>query len=473
LPGLIRTNQVSRPDTPMRLNIAASAGYGHTEALEGEDGAHHRAAGSVAVAFTPISWLSAALRLDGRLDVHPDDAFGEDRTFVGSPSVALRVGGEPSALFDGGFSEAIRGLGIGGELEVTAPGSAAPSVVWDAVSFAATGLLSYRFAEPRVTLATEVGYRRDRTDRVIADPLSIRQGDRIALGVSQFDAILIRLGASYTAGPMEVFGEMSWDVLVGAAAPSATTSPLRFGLGGRLTIVDGFAVSLTSEFLASGRPMVSPFDPLVPVEPRFTILAGIRTRVSFGPEPWDAAAVEEEQEDEEVEETEETTAPGERVFRGRIVDEEGNPVADALVRAERDGAVVEAQTDGDGRYVLTDVPEPPVILTVVASGFDERRIEVPDDGGPPPSLTVQAQSEHGWLRGVVRGFDGEPVQATITVDGREIRTGEDGTFELTLDAGEYEVAIEADGYFSQRRQVVLEADGVVVVNADLRRRRRR
>jgi len=472
---MLRTNQVSRSDTPFRLNLAASAGYGYTEALEGDNGEHHRATGSVAVAITPLSWLSAALRLDGRVDVHPDDAFGEDRTFVGTPGLALRLGGEPAELFSGGFGDAIQGLGIGGQLSVIAPGSAAPSIVWDAISLEATGLLSYRFVEPRVTVATEIGYRRDRTDRVIADPLTIRQGDRIALGVSEFDAVLIRVAGAYTAGPMEVFGEMSWDVLLGDGAPSAGTSPLRFGLGGRLTVADGFAISLTTEFLASGRPTVGPYDPLVPVEPRFTVLAGIRTRVSFGPEPGALLDEDEETQDDEEEEGPVAVAPpgdGTRTFRGRIVDGSGNPVVNATIRAERDGHVATARTDEEGHYVLEDVPEPPVVVTVVADGFSERRIEVPDDGGPPPDLTVQPAADQGWLRGVVRGFDGEPIQAAITVGEQTIETGEDGTFELGLDAGEYEVAIEAEGYFSQRRHVVVEDDGVVVVNADLRRRRR-
>jgi uncharacterized membrane protein len=75
----------------------------------------------------------------------------------------------------------------------------------------------------------------------------------------------------------------------------------------------------------------------------------------------------------------------------------------------------------------------------------------------------------------VRSYDGNPVEATVRIEpeGTEFTTGEDGTFEFELQPGTYTVSIRADGFYEQRRRVVLEEDGVTVLNADLRRRGRR
>jgi len=477
LPGIMRTGRVPRAPGPARVTIAATAGYGTIEAQEGELGGHHRAAGSASVGIVPLPWLGAALRLDGRVDLHPDDAYGADRTFVAAPSVALRVGGAPFRLFGGGVAEALGGLDLGASFVLIAPGSAAPSLLVDALSYELTGLASYFIASAELTFATEIGYRRDRSAAVVDHPLTIRQGDRIALGSSDFDALLIRLGVARPVGPVELLGETSWDVLLGDRAPSATTSPLRFAAGGRVRVADGLAISLTAELLASGRPSIDSYQPFIPIEPRFTVMAGLRTRVPLGEVVARPAVTAEDEEasDTATDDGAPRRSSGTRTFRGRIVDEDGHAVAGAQVRAERGAEVVRTTTGADGHYVLERVPEPPVQVIIEADGFRERRIEVPDDGGPPPDLILQPEGTRGWLRGVVQSFDGQPVHATIRLSPSdiELETGDDGTFEVRVPAGSYEVSIHADGWYDQRRQVEVEDNGVTVVNADLRRSSRR
>jgi hypothetical protein len=58
----------------------------------------------------------------------------------------------------------------------------------------------------------------------------------------------------------------------------------------------------------------------------------------------------------------------------------------------------------------------------------------------------------------------EPLGITATADSN-------GVFEIELPAGDYDVALEADGYRSQRRRVRVDENGVTLLNADLRRAR--
>jgi uncharacterized membrane protein len=52
---------------------------------------------------------------------------------------------------------------------------------------------------------------------------------------------------------------------------------------------------------------------------------------------------------------------------------------------------------------------------------------------------------------------------------RTLSSGVDGAFELELPPGRYEVTIEAKGFGTYHRSVTVEANGVLVVNADLQK----
>ena len=469
LPGFSRVSLVAPSDTVPRLSFAATAAYGRTEALSGEVGPHHRARSAVAASVLPVSWLAFALRLDGRVDIHPRDDMGSDKTFVGDPRLSMRVGGELDALPE--IGRHLAGLGLGAEVILYAPGADAPSLVPRALSLDVTGLASYRFDEIGVTVATEIGYRRDRSANVVDRPEAIRQGDRVGLGLSEFDALLLGVGGAFRTGPFEAFGELTWDVLLGELSPSATTSPMRLSAGARLEVTPGIDVELLGEWVPSSRPELGIYRPLVPIEPRLSAAVGLRARIPLAERP------PEPQTERGVEDREVTpVAPVRRIFRGRIIDADGTPLTGAEVRVEREGLTVgRATTGADGRYVIEDVPEPPVRVVVAAEGFEARVMDLRTDQGPPAAIPLTPAAPVGWLRGIVRSYDDEPVQATILIEpaGEAFETGEDGTFELELGVGTYEISIEAEGYYSQRRRVDVEDNGVTVVNADLRRRRRR
>jgi hypothetical protein len=76
---------------------------------------------------------------------------------------------------------------------------------------------------------------------------------------------------------------------------------------------------------------------------------------------------------------------------------------------------------------------------------------------------------HAQVRGHVRSFSGEPLRATIRVKPRDLKasTDEQGYFELDVPPGKYTVHLRSNGYASQDRRVVVEPNGVTVLNVEL------
>lgn len=79
----------------------------------------------------------------------------------------------------------------------------------------------------------------------------------------------------------------------------------------------------------------------------------------------------------------------------------------------------------------------------------------------------------GQVRGLVRDFAGSPLVARIRIEplGVEVPVGKDGTFETNVAPGAYEVVIHAEGYADQKRRIVVERDGVTMLNVELRKGR--
>ena len=90
--------------------------------------------------------------------------------------------------------------------------------------------------------------------------------------------------------------------------------------------------------------------------------------------------------------------------------------------------------------------------------------------GTPLSLDVPMAKALpvGQVRGLVRDYAGKAVAATVKVQPGDVdvQVGADGTFETNVAPGSYEVVIQAKGYAEQRRRVVVEKDGVTMLNVE-------
>lgn len=462
MPGIARVGVVGASTAP--LSLALTGGYGFIESIDEQDGANHRVMGSLGLAVAPLSWLQIAAKVDGRFDKHPADAEGSDESIVGDPRLSLRLGQVVSDHWH-----------LGGDITWWVPGQDAPSfeVAASAVDF--RGLLAWR-SSSGTTVGTALGFRLDNSSESAPDG-ALRLGDRISLGVSDSNAVLLGLGLSQPVGSsLEVLGEVSADVLVGSDAPSVGESPIRVTAGARYHLSSLAALEGLVDFSPSSRPDLAIGAARVPIEPRFAVSVGLRFR--FGVEEEAPPEVEEPPPPPEVEpeppKPEPPKAPPTGEARGKVVDEGGRPIPDVLVRVTVGEKTVETRTFADGTFVAEGLPFGTGTVEVETPGFEPETgtVEV-GENSKPLEVLLHPAVPRGQLRGLIRSFGGNPLEATISVKpgDKEFQVGSDGRFEVDVPPGKYTVTIRAEGYVSQSRRVRVENRGVTVINAELQKKR--
>lgn len=467
LHGLVYTGL---PLSAAELNLSLGAGYGMTEAITAQDGTHHRGQATFGAAITPLPWLAFALRLDGRLEMHPDDGEGSHNAGFGDPRIFARAG---HALTPD--------LSIGAELGGWFPGSDAPSLEPKATSAEARGLFAYIPRNTGWVLLASAGFRLDNSAQSAPDLERLRIGDRITLGVSGSNSVLGAVGVARRFDQVaEVFGELSADVHVGAKAPPFSQSPLRAALGGRYFPSPGWQFDLTALASLSARPDIEPADPLVPIEPRVLVLLGVRYTFRFERPAAPDAARPLASEPTAVAATAAVPPPPPppepATVSGTLVDDKGEPLPEAVVMLRVTGGEMrDAITDANGRYTFQRVPLGPATMEVTATGFQAQTwdIEIKQDMPPDLGRALTPKADRGVLRGLIRTFQSEPLRAQIVVRDRRGKavgtrdSAEDGHFELELPPGSYAVTISAKGYRTHRRPINVEGNGVSILNVDM------
>ena len=451
---------VASPRAP-NATAAVSAGYGFTEAQGGETGSHHLFTGSVGAALQPLRFFAAAFTLDGLWQKHPADARGASSNAIGESRLLVRA------------AEAVgRSFALGAQLVWWLPGStAAPSLRPGASTIDAIALATFAPPGSPFALAGNVGYRVDGSAKAIDFPERLRSGERVLLqtsAYSAFDAILLGVGGSERLGAIEVLGEIKWNVLVGRGAPSAIASPLGVGAGARYHANERIALELRGEVALSARPASGPLEPLAPMEPRLAVLAGFRWMLPFGAPPAGGGS-------ELVKPIKPVAPPPAPVVgsaQGRVTSDAGEPLAGAHVTATTREGERTGETGADGRYTIADIPAGPARIVATATGFEEAAgdASINPRTSATTDLVLKRIIKPGQLRGLVRSFNGKPLAATVRVEprGTEATTDADGTFQIDLPPGAYDVVIAAPGHASQRRPVRVEENGVTILNADLR-----
>ena len=154
--------------------------------------------------------------------------------------------------------------------------------------------------------------------------------------------------------------------------------------------------------------------------------------------------------------------------RGRVTDEQGQPVRGAVVRGGPDAAgdwdaVRSAATDERGRFELAGFSPGRPLPTLTASHRDfatavKRQLPAPRAGEAATVDFVLTQG--GAIEGRVRDSRGRRIEGVLVrsdwgLDYRSTRTDRRGRFRLEhLAEDTYCIAVEADGYADVRRQVV-------------------
>ncbi len=481
LPGLYR---LGIPATPgPRGGAGVWLHYGFTEPQNGEADSHHRAGGTVAAGGALWRYLAAAVRVDFRHDMHGDDPMGSDSGSTLDVTPIVRTGLPIS-----------RRVHLGAEGRVLISGAAEGGGL-AAPPFDGRLLASY--LGPSGWTATAMGgFRLAQNGVIVSEAAMLRPGDRVVLGVSEFPAALMGLGVMKDFGSTSVLAEWSWDLLLGSGSPPAFESPLRLGLGARQLLLPGVALQGMLEVSPGGRAPSLPGDPLVPIEPRLLTVLGVSIRFpdvigrrAPPPPPQEVArpprSTQEkgkEEASEELSSPPEEESPPTSVLRVEVVDETGHPISDATVKvevpahSERPARTVAAPLKEVNVYVAEELPIGSVQVTVEAELLrsHSERIQITSHEPAKLEVTLQKASDVGsQLRGLVRSYTGEGIEASIRVQpgGYETTCNEKGEFVLDVPPGTYSVSIKAEGYVSQKRKLRVRKEGVTVLNADLRRER--
>ncbi len=461
-------HRLNLPYAPRRhITISGQGGYGLTESVGDIDGAHHRLYGKAAVGGSLLKWLGFGLSLEGYLDNHPDDEEGADSTLIGKPHLNLRAGHALTKMIQ-----------LGADFDLWIPGAKAPSLKGSASTLNSRLLFALSPEGEFWTVAAALGFRLDNSANAAPPNDTMRTGDRISLGMSEYNAVLLGLGSSLRFSSMELLLELTADVLVGDGAPTGS-SPLRVAVGGRYHIFDGLAAELMTESHVAKRPPLDTDDPLSPVEPRFSLLAGLRYSFLIdkpAPPPDTDPLIEDKPPLDEPQKP-----PAEPVveltrLEGRVVNTENNPIGGAVVRIAAGDKELETTTTPEGAYAFDGVPVGPATLTVITEGFDEDTRELTVTKGMPPVephiLKEIESSQASQLRGVIRSIDGKQLRASILIKpgNIELETDDSGYFTQDLAPGRYTVLIKCKGYKRQTRKVEIEENSVTILNADLRKR---
>lgn len=449
--GLRATGRVRTARPGPAVAIALGSGYGFTESVLDADDAHHRVGGLAAVAIRALPWLELGGEVRGRYDRHtgamPDDGFvGDPRLWL---AASRALGGE-------------RWLAL--RLGVWLPGSDVPSIEPDAVTVDASAALTTGGPAARVTATA--GFRLDRSSRSV-DAARLSPADRLGLGLSEASAVLLGIGASRSRGAWELVGEASWDLLVGDGAPAPHESPIRLGAGARRTLDESLTLEAMLEVAASARPAID--EPLVAIEPRLAATIGLSWRPR---PPVRAAPVVTPEVTTPVEPPPPPPPPRHGDVRGRVVDADGAPLPGATVRL---GARA-ATTGDDGTFTLAEVAPGSVDVLIERPGHEPTRRTLTITAGGEVQLEVALVRVRppSQIRGVVRGFDGKGLAATVRLEpaGLEVTADADGSFQVDVPPGRYTVVVTLAGFEGQRRPVEVEDEGVAVLNIELRRARR-
>jgi hypothetical protein len=323
-------------------------------------------------------------------------------------------------------------------------------------------------------LGSFVGFRYDRSAAAGTHAAGLRFGDRLALGLSDFNSILFGAGGGYRAGKTFVFIEATGDALIGSGAPPFQQSPLRASLGVRQALSAGLSLEGLGDVALSSRPAITPTAPLIPVEPRFTVGLGLRyhfgesaahqTPAPSSPSPPVTLAPPPP-----------PPPPVDTDVEIGVTGDLGAPIKDATVEVTVGDKKLALAPDEAGRYRASHVPLGRGKLSIRAPGRKpvEQDIELKARASQSMEIRTEAALPSGQVRGLVRAFDGKAIAAKVTIEPGEhqAHTDAQGFFQIDVPPGKYQVIIEAKGYAAQRRSVEVEKDGVLILNADLVRGR--
>jgi hypothetical protein len=149
---------------------------------------------------------------------------------------------------------------------------------------------------------------------------------------------------------------------------------------------------------------------------------------------------------------------------GVVESAEGGPVEGATVTLGDQ----QVTTGADGAYEFESAVGTQEVA-VERFGFADatESVTVGTDETTTADITLDPV-DTGTVAGVVESAGGDPVEgATVAIGGRETTTDADGSYELGVEVGTRELAVEADGFAGASQTVLVETDTVSTADIEL------
>jgi hypothetical protein len=259
--------------------------------------------------------------------------------------------------------------------------------------------------------------------------------DRLALEVSDANAILLGIAESWRLGDFELLGEWSWDLYIGQSAPPAHQSPIRIEVGTRWWQSTAFQLSFLLGVTPSSRPTIEVNAPYTVVEPRFWIGLGAHYTLPL----------------QKIYEGDKDTEIDTGNISGRVLSRDESGIAG--VQIDLSGPVLrQTVSDANGAFQLDNVPKGNQTLTLTATGWQRKTISTAVTKGINEPIEIVLEPADRLLRGTVYTPSKEPIpEATVWVgkgdQGVETQTDEAGRFELRdIPPDAVELRIKATGW---------------------------
>ncbi|MBN1656232.1 MAG: carboxypeptidase regulatory-like domain-containing protein [Deltaproteobacteria bacterium] len=430
-----------------RACASLSAEYGYTESVLEQEDEHHRLLAKVGASLIAVEWLALALRFDGRYDSHGFENLEGDDGIAGQTQLTARASYELN-----------QSVHLGGETVFRVPAGKTPGDAFQGASFDLNLIGSYIADSLPLVVASLIGFRMDNSAHAIDRADAMSRADRLALGVSEANAILVGLAGSWREGEVELLGEWTWDLYFGEPAPSAFESPIRFVVGARWWQSPAFQLSALLGVTASARPEIDANNPLSVVEPRFWIGLGANYTLGFHERGKSASGDKSEQ----------------GRITGRVVTSAGAGISAARITLSGKRSL-QAVSDADGGFRIDGVPVGKRTLLLHAEGWRKTTVSIMVRRGTNPPLEIALEPEIRPLQGAVYTPSKEPIpNATIWIGkgdrGIETKTDDAGRFEFReLPADALEMKVKATGWEELTKKLDRAALGTEPIEIALER----
>jgi hypothetical protein len=434
-----------------REGIAARAGFGYgwTEAVLKMNDNHHRLQLDASASLTPLPWLSTAVRVLGRYDLHSGSGSESDYGIVTMTHLGAR------ALFPLGPD-----FQAGAELELWLPAGETVGKAFSALSSDLQLLLAYAPQASGLKLGLALGLLLDRSRYAGGEPERFSAADRLALGVSDgMWAAKPGLAFAYRSGDLEWLAEWAYRMYFDYVAES----PMWVRAGARYFPSSNLQLELLLGVSPSKRPSLVQGAALAVIEPR--LWAGLAITYAWAASAPPPVLVAPPPPAPEPEPEPRATLQGQVAANG------GAALPGASVTLARDEQRTEQTTDAHGKFKFADLEAGEYQLAVTSEGFQPTQRSVTLQPGAAPTLNIPLTQELpiGQIRGTVRRFDGKPIPARVVISALKIdqKTRPDGTFEIDVPPGDYSVVVSAERFARQTRTAHVEQRGVAILIVEL------